>query len=234
MSLLPVLTIAGRNKLQAAQGSAEYVVLTTAALGSAARVPNGQETAMTAEVCRTPIGGHSLDDATGQLDLGVYFDGPGLGIVADHTITEVGFFDQDGVLIYYWSTAQGSLGSITAQSGYQLALSVTLSQADAAVIQIESDGSADAVVLQGRVEALEAGLKAAQLALPSAGAPAAAQSTADALGLGLAAADSALAAAQAQLPPNGALAAAAADLTTAASLLRATARRRAIAYAIAF
>ena len=230
MSLLPVLTTAGRAKLQAAQGSAQYVVLTTAALGGAARVANGEEHALTTEICRTAIGGHALDAATGQLDLGIYFDGPALGIAADRAVTEVGFFDQDGVLIYYWSTAQGSLGSITSQSGYQLALSIVLSQADAAVIQIQSDGTGDAIVLQARVQALETGLSAIQAALPAAGAPAASKATVDALSLGLAAASGQIAAAQAQLPAAGARAAAAADLTA----LRVTARRRAVAYALAF
>lgn len=229
MSLIPVLTAQGRNAIQAAQGTGSPVKLTTAALGSASRVPNGVETALVAEVCRTPIGGYALDPATGQLDLGAVFTSATLGIVADHTICEVGFFDAAGELIYYYATNQGSLGAITAQSDYALALSVVLAQADAAAIQIVSDGSAQEVVLLPRVTALEAktvALQAASAALPAGGAPVASEADLQALAGVVTQQGGALAA----LPPAGAPAAAQADLNALSARVT-TLRRRAVSYA---
>lgn len=233
MSLLPVLTNAGRAKLQAAQGTAQCVTLTKAALGATARVPTGQELALASEICRTAIGGHTLDPVSGQLNLGVYFDGSVLGIGADRTITEVGFFDQDNTLIYYWSTAQGSLGSITSQSGYALALTIALSQADASIIQIHDDGSAPDLVLGPRMQAVEAGLAAVVLQLPAAGAAAAKQADVDALALGLAAAAGNITTLQGEAPAGGGRAAAAADLTALSAHVEVV-RRRAYARALVF
>ena len=229
MSLIPVLTAAGRNAIQAAQGAGAPVKLTTAAIGSASRVPNGVETALTAEICRTPIGGYTLDANTGQLDLGAVFSSAALNIKADHTICEAGFFDAAGELIYYFATNQGSLGAITAQSDYALALSVALVQADAAVIQIVSDGSAQEIVLLPRVQAAEdaiRALKAAAAALPANGAAAASEAEVQHLN------DEVLAlqgAAEA-LPAGGAQAASAVDLAALSARVT-TLKRRAYAFA---
>lgn len=216
MSLFPVLTAAGRNALQAAQGLGSTVKLTTAALGSASRVPNGVETTLVAEVCRAPIGGYALNAATGQLDLGAVFTSAALGITADHTVCEVGFFDAAGELIYYYATNQGSLGSITAQSDYALTLSVVLVQADATLIQVVSDGSAQEVVLLPRVAALEA--KAT--ALPADGSAAAKQSDVAAMGLDVAAADQAIVALQARMPAAPGRVAAQSDLAALSGALQ--------------
>ena len=229
MSLIPVLTAAGRNAIQAAQGTGSPVKLTTAALGSASRVPNGVETALVAEVCRTPIGGYSLDPATGQLDLGAVFSSAALHITADHTICEVGFFDAAGELIYYYATNQGSLGAITAQSDYALALSVVLAQADAAAIQIVSDGSAQDIALLPRVTTLEtevAALQTAAAALPAGGKAAASQADLGHLQDTVTAQGGALAA----LPAGGKAAAAQTDLNALADRVTAV-RRRALGYA---
>lgn len=229
MSLIPVLTAAGRNAFQAAQGAGRSIKLTTAAIGSASRVPNSQETALVSEICRTAIGGYTLDATSGQLDLGAVFSSAALNIKADHTICEVGFFDDQGDLIYYFATNQGSLGAITAQSDYALALNVTIGPADAAVIQIVSDGSAQEIVLLPRVQNAEAAITALQLAaaaLPAGGKAAASQADLSTLQGQVAQAVGELAA----LPAGGVAAASQPDLNALSNRVTAV-RRRGISYA---
>lgn len=138
--LLPVLTGVGRAAILEAQGAATFVRIAACAIGRAARLPNGAEVAMTDEIGRGPVASSSLDVAAGRLELGVYLDGSTLGLGGPETVREVGFFDQQGRLIYYWSQPDALLGAVTPQTAYALALSVTLAPADAAVIQIIDNG----------------------------------------------------------------------------------------------
>lgn len=154
MSLLPVMTLAGRTKLLASQSGGPAVVLSSVTLGSAARDPTGVEVAVTTPICTGPIATSFLDAAAGRLDLGVMIDGATAGLVADHIVREVGFFDGAGVLIFYWSTLT-SLGSITPVTAYALNLSVTLSQADAEVIQIIDQGPPWGALFEARLQTSE-------------------------------------------------------------------------------
>lgn len=155
MSLLPVMTLMGRTKLLAAQGGGTTVVLSSVTLGSAARAPTGAEQAVTTPICSGPIATSFLDPDAIRLDLGVMLDGAVVGLSADHVVREVGFFDQDGDLIFYWSTLD-SLGSITPLTAYALNLSVTLSAADAGAIEIIDQGPPWDAIIGLQMAALEA------------------------------------------------------------------------------
>lgn len=150
MSLLPVLTHVGLLAFQAAKAGGAPVVLSRIGIGSAPRLPSGQEEVLVAPILTADITSHTLDNVTGQLDLGVQIDGQGAGLDADHVIREVGVFDQLGRLIHYWATPD-SLGSITPVTAYALNIVLTLSQADAAVIQIIDQGPPWDVMIEARL-----------------------------------------------------------------------------------
>lgn len=157
MSLLPVLTHVGLLALQAAKAGGPPVALSAIGLGSAARLPTGAELDIVEHIITAPITSHTLDPDTGQLDLGVQVDGALAGLTADHVIREVGVFDQDGRLIHYWATPD-SLGSITPVTAYALNIALTLSTADAAVIQVIDQGPNWGVMVEAAVSAAEARL----------------------------------------------------------------------------
>lgn len=154
MSLQPVLTQAGLIKLQAAKAGGPNVVLTTVALGSAARLPSGVEVALTTPICTSPITSATLEPSTGQLDLTAMIDGADVGLVADHVVREIGFVDQDGALIFYWSTL-GTIGAITPITAFSLSFSIALAPADAAVIEIVDQGPPWGVLFETRLLAAE-------------------------------------------------------------------------------
>lgn len=148
MSPSPVLTHAGLLAFQAAKAGGAPVVLTTIALGSTPRLPSGTEEALVTPIVSGAITSHTLNNATGQLDVGVLIDGEAAGLTASHVIHEAGVFDQDGRLIFYWASPD-SFGSITPVTAYALNVAVVMAQADAAVIQIVDQGPPwDAIIDQ--------------------------------------------------------------------------------------
>lgn len=154
MSLLPALTHVGLLAFQAAKAGGDPVVLTRIGLGSAPRLPIGTEEALVTPVVDAPITSHTLDEASGQLDLGVQIDGKAVGLVSDHVIHEAGVFDQLGRLIFYWASPD-SLGSITPVTAYALNVAMVLAQADAAVIQVIDQGPPWDAVIGQQMAALE-------------------------------------------------------------------------------
>lgn len=157
MSLTPVLTAIGRDALIAAQLGSTTVVLEAVSFGSTNRDITGDEVALASSFLTAPISS-SEAKGDGQIDLGVLVTGATSGMVADHAVREIGFFDQDGRLIFYWSTPTGSLGSITPTSDYALVFSVVMAAADAEVITIVDEGAPWDVLFEARVAALEANL----------------------------------------------------------------------------
>lgn len=153
MSLIPALTHAGLLALQAAKAGGDPVILSQVALGSAPRLPTHDETALVEPFITGPIGSHTLNQQTGQLDVGVQIDGATAGLTQDHLIHEAGLFDQLGRLIFYFASPD-TLGSITPRTAYALTIGVVMAQADAAVIQIIDQGPPWEVIVDLRIAAM--------------------------------------------------------------------------------
>jgi hypothetical protein len=158
MTLTPVLTEEGRDALLAAQLGDGQVVLTSVAFGSAARAPTGEETALVSPFAVVPVTSSSQDTEASAIKLNVQVDGAEIDITEAHPVREVGVFDAEGRLIFYWSTL-GSLGAITPDIAYALAMSITLAPADAEVIQIVDGGPPFEAVFEERLLAVEAQLQ---------------------------------------------------------------------------
>lgn len=156
MSLQPVLTESGRDALIAAQIGQGQVVISKVALGKAARLPTGLETAVVDPFLNWPISTSTFIEG-GQIDLGVLIEGSQIEpkLTEDQPVREIAFLDEDDRVIFYWSTT-GALGSVTAATAYALTFSVVLAPADAAVIQIIDQGAPWEVLFGARVAALEA------------------------------------------------------------------------------
>jgi len=153
MSLSPVLTHTGLLAFQAAKAGGAPVVLTTIALGSAARLPSGTEEALVTPIVSGAITSHTLNPVNGQLDVGVLIDGEAAGVFGSHVIHEAGVFDQDGRLIFYWASPD-SFGSITPVTAYALNVVIVMAQADAAVVQIIDQGPPWDAIIDQKLNAL--------------------------------------------------------------------------------
>lgn len=153
MSLSPVLTHTGLLAFQAAKAGGAPVVLTTIALGSAPRLPIGTEEDLVTPIVSGAITSHTLNNDSGQLDVGVLIDGQAAGIEAAHVVHEAGVFDQDGRLIFYWASPD-SFGSITPVTAYALNVAVVMAQADAAVVQIIDQGPPWDAIIDQKLAAL--------------------------------------------------------------------------------
>lgn len=153
MSLQPVLTDIGRDALIAAQIGQGQVVISKVALGKAARLPNGTETALVDPFLVWPIAGSHFIEG-GQIDLSVLIEGAQTELTEDQPVREIAFLDAEDRPIFYWSTT-GSLGSVTPVTAYALNFSIVLAPADAGVIQIVDAGTSWEVLLAARVGELE-------------------------------------------------------------------------------
>lgn len=153
-ALIPALTHVGKLALQEAKAGGPAVILSQVSFGSAPRLPTQEETALVAPFISGPISSHTLNPATGQLDVGVQIDGAVEGLTQDYPVHEAGLFDQLGRLIFYFASPD-TLASITPRTAYALTISVVMAQADAAVVQIIDQGPPWDAVIGQKIDALE-------------------------------------------------------------------------------
>lgn len=154
MSLQPVLTTIGRDALIAAQIGQGQVVISQVRMGLAARLPTGNETDVIEPFLTWPISTSTFLEG-GQVDIGILIEGSQTDLTEDQPVREIGFLDENGRLIFYWSTT-GALGSITPATAYALTFSIVLAPADAAVIEIINQGAPWEVLFGARLADLEA------------------------------------------------------------------------------
>lgn len=162
---LPVLTAVGQAAFLAAQSGGPAVSLTHISLGSAARLPTGEETDLTNQFAHAPIASHQLIDLEHgkQLDLGVEFDGPDYDLEGTTPVREIGVWDAEERLIYYWSTTD-SLGSLTPATAYGLSIAVAMADAEAEVVVIVDTGPPWGALFEARMQDVEAGIASSRSA----------------------------------------------------------------------
>ena len=151
--MIAILTDVGAAAINAAHLGGEPVRLVSAGLGSAARVMTGLEAALVQPIATAPIAASAVNEAERRIDLGLVFEAA--LVVGDHDVRELGVFDEQGRLIFYWCTDQGSIGALTPRSDYLIALSVTLATAPLSSIEIIDQGAPLELILEPRVIALE-------------------------------------------------------------------------------
>lgn len=149
-ALIPALTHVGKLALQEAKAGGPAVILSQVSFGSAPRLPTQEETELVAPFISGPISSHTLNPATGQLDVGVQIDGALEGLTQDYPVHEAGLFDQLGRLIFYFASPD-TLASITPRTAYALTIGVVMAQADAAVVQVIDQGPAWEVIVDQRI-----------------------------------------------------------------------------------
>lgn len=149
-ALIPALTHVGKIALQEAKAGIAPVILSQIQFGSEPRLPTQEETALVAPFISGPISSHTLDQETGQLDVGVQIDGALEGLTQDYPVHEVGLFDQLGRMIFYFASPD-TLSAITPRTAYALTIGIVMAQADAAVIQVNDQGPAWEVIVDQRI-----------------------------------------------------------------------------------
>lgn len=152
-AMIAILTDVGAAAINAAHLGGPPVVLTHAKLGAAARLATGAEVDLVAPFAEAAIASSAVDDAAKRIDLGLSFEAE---LVEDeHDVRELGVFDDQGRLIFYWATDAGSIGALTPRSDYVVALSITLATAPLSAIEIVDQGAPLELLLEPRVIVVE-------------------------------------------------------------------------------
>jgi hypothetical protein len=100
-----------------------------------AAAPGRARTALKHEVVRVPIASSRNNVATRQLDISAIAQG-----AEEFWVREVGFYDDAGTLVFFWSDATRALGYKSAPSRFLLGLSLVLTEVPIGAIQIIDQG----------------------------------------------------------------------------------------------
>lgn len=132
----------GRQKIFNAETNGLQLKITAVGAGSSGYTPDASQTALTDEVVRLPI-------ASSAIDLDAYQLTVNAAIVGDEefTVREVGFFDEDGDLIFVWSHPSQPLGYKSAPARFLLGMALTITDLPLGSITIEDQGQPLELVL---------------------------------------------------------------------------------------
>lgn len=100
-----------------------------------AAAPGRARTALKHEVVRVPIASSRNNVAARQLDISAIAQG-----AEEFWVREVGFYDDAGTLVFFWSDATRALGYKSAPSRFLLGLSLVLTEVPIGAIQIIDQG----------------------------------------------------------------------------------------------
>lgn len=128
MIIHPTKTIAARNAIFTAQNSGLHLDLTHMALGDTGGAIDDARTTLRNERERVPLFGERV--SIDAIALAAMFDGP-----ATFDVRELGIFS-NSLLVYYWSTTAADLGRKTAGFEWLFRDTLTLDDADQAVLNI--------------------------------------------------------------------------------------------------
>ncbi|AOE85832.1 phage tail protein [Pseudomonas sp. TCU-HL1] len=132
-------TEAGLARILAADTQGLKLRLTHVGLGDGAydpaKAPGRRRTALKHEVVRVPIAASRNNPTTRQLDISAIAQG-----AEEFWVREVGFFDEAGTLVFFWSDATRPLGYKSAPSRFLLGLSLVITEVPIGAIQVIDQG----------------------------------------------------------------------------------------------
>ncbi|WP_372053246.1 phage tail protein (plasmid) [Tistrella mobilis] len=134
-NLQVVTTTAGQQAILDADTAGLKLKITHVAVGDAGYTPLASATALTSEKARVEIAHAEVDPQNHQLALSAAIVDDG-----EYWIREVGFFAEDGTLVWLWSMSSGALGYKTAPVRFLLGLTLTVTDVPLGAIQIVDQG----------------------------------------------------------------------------------------------
>lgn len=136
MATLQVVTTSrGRQAVLDADIQGLKLRITHVAAGSAGYQPSVSATALRSEFVRAPIAKAEVNEDRYQLNLSAAFTGEEEG-----WIREIGFFAEDGTLVWLWSSADTALGYKSAPTRFLVGLSLTVTDVPLGQIEIVDQG----------------------------------------------------------------------------------------------
>ncbi|WP_372000890.1 phage tail protein [Tistrella mobilis] len=136
MATLQVVTTSrGRQAVLDADIQGLKLRITHVAAGSAGYQPSVSATALRSEFVRAPIAKAEVNKDRYQLNLSAAFTGEEEG-----WIREIGFFAEDGTLVWLWSSADTALGYKSAPTRFLVGLSLTVTDVPLGQIEIVDQG----------------------------------------------------------------------------------------------
>lgn len=136
MATLQVVTTSrGRQAVLDADIQGLKLRVTHVAAGSAGYQPSASATALRSEFVRAPIAKAEVNKDRYQLNLSAAFTGEEEG-----WIREIGFFAEDGTLVWLWSSADTALGYKSAPTRFLVGLSLTVTDVPLGQIEIVDQG----------------------------------------------------------------------------------------------
>lgn len=132
----------GRQKIFDAETNSLQLKITDVAVGSNGYTPDPEQESLVAEEVRLPIASSSIDLDAYQININA-------AIVGDEefTVREVGFFDEDGDLIFIWSHPTQPLGYKSAPARFLLGMALTITDLPLGSITIQDQGQPLELVL---------------------------------------------------------------------------------------